>query len=620
MTTARENSIETPAGQNEEQPLIQDYGVIADFRSAALISDRGSIDWLCLPRFDSASVFGALLDRERGGTFELAPTGEAEAIRSYADGSLALVTEWNDGGSRARVTDLLLTGTDDEQGVENDRRRLVRIVEGIRGQIEFRLRIAPRFDYGRLRPWLRQEEGGNWSMIAGDNGLIVSSEVPLEPSDERDCLVSQFTLSAGERLRTLIEYRRPSEIDRNPSVDDAPERIDHAVETCLADWAEWNESITYDGPDTEGVAHSARVLKALTYRPTGAMVAAVTTSLPEALGEGRNWDYRYSWIRDSSFASRTLSKVGAVAESDAFARFLERSAAGRAEDMQILYGIGGERRMVETEIDSLDGYRGSSPVRIGNGASDQLQLDAAGELVNLSWRRHLRGGSPDDDHWRFLLSLIEMAAERWNEPDRGFWEWRGEPEHFVHSKVLCWSALDRGLALAEQCMRKAPVSKWKKARAEVREAIEDQGIDQDRGCFRQSFEHGGLDAALLLIPAVDFIAWDDPVMLATTEAVEEDLCAPDGLIYRYRRDDGLEGDEGTFVACSFWLAECLARQGQGTRAQVVFDRAMSTANDLGLFSEQFDPERQVMLGNFPQGLSHLAHIAACIAMAEAAST
>lgn len=598
--------------------MIQDYGLIADFRTAALISDRGSIDWLCLPRFDSASIFGALLDPDDGGTFELGPTGEADAVRSYADGSLALVTEWSDGGSRAKVTDLLLTGTDDEQGVEIDRRRLVRIVEGVRSEIDFRLRIAPRFDYGRLRPWLRKEDGGSWSMIAGDDGLVVSSEVPLEPSAERDCLISQFTLSAGQRLHTVIEYRRPSDIDRDPSVDDQPDRIDAAVETCLADWAEWNKSITYSGPDAEGVAHSARVLKALTYRPTGAMVAAVTTSLPEALGEGRNWDYRYSWIRDSSFASRTLAKVGAEAESDAFVSFLERSAAGRAEDLQILYGVGGERRVVETEISSLAGYLGSSPVRIGNGASDQLQLDAAGELVNLSWRRHLRGESPDDDHWRFLLSLVELAAERWNEPDRGFWEWRGEPENFVHSKILCWSALDRGLALAEQCMRKAPVSRWKKARDEVREAIEEHGVDHERGCFKQSFEHAGLDASLLLIPAVDFVEWDDPVMVATTEAVQKDLCAQDGLIYRYRRDDGLDGDEGTFVACSFWLAECLARQGQSARAEQVFDHAMSTANDLGLFSEQFDPERQVMLGNFPQGLSHLAHIAACLGMAEAA--
>jgi GH15 family glucan-1,4-alpha-glucosidase len=308
-----------------------------------------------------------------------------------------------------------------------------------------------------------------------------------------------------------------------------------------------------------------------------------------------------------------------VNEADAFRAFMIRSAAGHADDLQVLYGVGGERRLAPAELDGLDGYRGSRPIVIGNGAVDQIQLDAYGEIVNLMWRWHRRGHSPSDDDWRFVVSLIDHAAERCGEPDAGLWEWPGDPDHFVHSKVLCWSALDRGIRLADECMRRAPTRRWKKTRDELREEIETRGFDRDRGTYTQVYDRPELDAALLLLPTVEYVDWTDERMLGTIDAVQEELGAGDGLLYRYRRDDHLEGKEGAFVCCSFWLVECLARAGRIPQARTVFDRALARANDLGLFSEEVDPDTNELLGNFPQGLSHLAHIDAAVALVETES-
>ena len=356
------------------------------------------------------------------------------------------------------------------------------------------------------------------------------------------------------------------------------------------------------------------VLKGLTNAPTGAIIAAPTTSLPEALGGHRNWDYRFSWIRDSAFALRSLGELGFDAEVDGFRRFVERSAAGNEEDLQIVFGPGGERRLVEIEIEELEGYHRSKPVRVGNGAYTQKQHDVYGELLGLSWRWHERGQSPEDDYWRFLVDLVNAAADVWRTRDPGLWELREDPQHFVHSKVMCWAALEWGVKLAKESERRAPTRRWTQVRDEIRKAVESRGYDKRRGVFIRAFGQRAMDGALLLLPNVGFVDWQDERMVRTTQAVWEELGEED-LIWRYKVDDGMQSEEGAFIACTFWLAECLARQGQVEDARRVFDRAVSTANDLGLYSEEFDPSRGTMLGNFPQGLSHLSHISAAVALA-----
>ena len=397
-----------------------------------------------------------------------------------------------------------------------------------------------------------------------------------------------------------------------------PREIDGLLEQTIDWWRQWVERAKIDGPDARGAKRSALVLKGLQNASTGAIAAAATTSLPEWIGAARNWDYRYSWIRDSAFSVRSLADIGLDREADGFRRFIQRSSAGSASDLQIMYGVGGERRLTELALESLEGYRGSRPVRIGNLASNQLQLDAYGELVELCWRWHRRGFSPDDDYWRFLLDLVDVAAERWSEPDRGIWEIRGKPLHFVHSKVMCWMAVDRGVRLSEECMRRAPVRQWRKVAAEIKERIEAEGYDHQRGVFVQAFGRSNMDSALLLLPATGFLAYDDDRMVRTVDEVQKQLLV-DGLLLRYQTaetPDGLSGEEGKFIACTFWLAECLARQGRGEEARERFDAATATSNDLGLFSEEFDTSNHEMLGNFPQALTHLAHVSAALAIAD----
>ena len=540
------------------------------------------------------------------------PTGEGpwEYTRSYLDDTLVLETTLHGPAGEARLLDCFVVRDD---AVGTDARRIVRVLEGIRGSVEVEVRIAPRFDYGQVRPWIRRHGHRLHSTIGGNDALLVWCEHELteDPAHE---LVGRFAVGPGDRARLALTYCAPQHVDAGPPAEPDLQTIDEELEATLRWWREWAASLRLDTPDEAAARRSGIVLKALTYAPTGAVVAAPTTSLPEAMGGVRNWDYRYAWVRDSSFSSRALAELGAVDEADAFRAFIMRSAAGHAEDLQILYGVGGERRLRGDVVEGLEGYRRSSPVRVGNDASGQLQLDAYGELVNLTWRWHRRGHSPNDDDWRFLVSLIDHAAERWSEPDCGIWEWAGDPEHFVHSKVLCWSALDRGIRLADECMRRAPVRRWKQVRDEIRDTIERRGYDSKRGVYVQSFGRSDMDAALLLLPTVEYVAWDDERMLRTIAAVREHLDAGDGLVYRYRREDGLEGDEGAFLCCSFWLAECLARAGDPDDARTIFDQAVGRCNDLGLFSEEVDPKTGELLGNFPQGLTHLAHIDAAVAL------
>jgi GH15 family glucan-1,4-alpha-glucosidase len=600
----------------DRYPPISDYALIGDCHSAALISRSGSIDWCCLPRFDSGSTFGRLLDWERAGHCSLTPIqqGEWTYSREYVEDTLVLSTTLSGPGGEARVIDCFTIHNPLE---ESDERQILRVIEGRRGSVELELRVAPRFDYGEVRPWIRRHGHRLHSAIGGNDGLVVWCDRELSEDPEHE-LAGRVLVGAGDRVRLALGYRPPERIHSHLEEPDA-DTLDERLEETIRWWCEWAAQVSLGSRDEPGARRSAITLKALTYAPTGAIAAAPSTSLPEVIGGPRNWDYRYAWVRDSSFSSRAFAELGAVREADAFRAFIMRSAAGHAGDLQVLYGVGGERRLEGQQLDRIEGYRGSVPVTVGNDASTQRQLDAYGELVNLTWRWHRRGHSPSDDDWRFLVSLIDHAAEHWREPDRGIWEWPGEADHFVHSKVLCWAALDRGLRLADECMRRAPTRRWKQVRDELRATIERRGYDEKRGVFVQAFDRSELDAALLLLPTVEFVSWDDERMLRTIAAVRDELGAGAGLLYRYRRDDGLPGREGAFLCCSFWLAECLARIGELDNAREVFDQTTARANDLGLFSEELDPGTDELLGNFPQALTHLAHIDAAVALAEGQS-
>lgn len=655
---------------------IVDYAIIGDCHTAALVSRSASIDWCCLPRFDGGTIFGRLLDWERGGFCLVEPAEDNyTSTRNYVENTLVLATTFRAPGGEARLLDCFTMWEDGEDlflaaeasgsfgqvgqtlefatsgrqgglqqarpylsdlrpGTEQQRglglggylgqaeeagsaryplRQLLRVVEGVRGTIEMRAFIQPRFDYGSLKPWLQRYGPNVFSAVGGNDALVIAGDAPLEMCE--DAFAASFSVRAGERVRFSFIYRSPAELDSQSPPPYDPDELDLRLDATIVWWRKWASKVKVQGPYAPEVARSALVLKALVNAPTGAVVAAPTTSLPESIGHGRNWDYRYSWVRDSQFTVRSLTKLGCNEEAEGFRRFIERSAAGSADSLQIMYGAGGERRLTEVKLD-LDGYQSSRPVRIGNAASAQRQLDVFGYLLDLSWRWHLRGESPEDDYWRFLLSLVDKAISWWQEPDHGIWEMRGKPQHFVHSKVMCWTAVDRGIKLARGCLRQAPVDEWELAEKTIRETIERDGYDHDRGVFVQAFGTSELDAALLLLPAFDFLEYNDERMLRTTDAIREEL-DDNGLLRRYISDDGLEGREGVFVPCTFWLAECLAQQGRTKDARDVFGRAVATANDLGLFSEEFDPSSRILLGNFPQGLTHLSHIAAAVALIDA---
>jgi GH15 family glucan-1,4-alpha-glucosidase len=602
---------EPPPGVASRYPPIGDYGFLGDCHTGALVSSAGSVDWLCLPRLDDGSYFGRLLDRERGGWCAVTPTDPAAAFsRRYLDGTLVLQTDVTAGGGRVRVTDCL---TMRPGGARRPYRQLLRVVDGLDGALDLRVEVVPRFDYGQVRPWLRRA-GRTWQALGGDDGLVIEGDVPLALSGLHD-LAAEVRVHAGDRLRLSLRHLRPEVLDSSGSRSPASAELDRRLEQTVAWWRGWSARGNLLGPDPAAVLRSATVLKALTQARTGAIAAAATTSLPEAPGGPRNWDYRASWVRDSVFALRSLAELGYTAEADGFRRFVQRSAAGSAQELQIMYGLGGERRLVELTLDDLEGFGGARPVRIGNAAARQHQHDVYGELLDLAWAWHQRGKTPGADDWRFLSELVNAAADRWTTPDHGIWELRGQPVHLVHSKVMCWVALDRGLRLATDLGLPAPVAGWTATREAIRAAVERQGYDPARGVFTQAFGRPDMDAALLLLPAVGFVAWDDQRMLRTVDAVRAEL-EVDGLLLRYRAPDGLEGTEGTFVACTFWLAECLARQARTAEAEVAFAKASAAANDLGLFAEEFHPATGTLLGNFPQALTHLSHITAAVALAE----
>jgi GH15 family glucan-1,4-alpha-glucosidase len=617
-------------------PPIADYGLIGDCHTAALVSRAGSIDWACLPYLHSASVFARLLDWNLGGYCTISPTGDSYKVtRRYLDRTLVLETTFTTPSGTVRLTDCFPMH---EGGGRHPYREIMRVVDGVEGVVALRALVAPRFDYGELAPWVRAHGPGIFSAIGGDHGLLVASDLPL--ARRQHTLSGEISLRAGQRRRLALTFLRPHDLDSEPPPTSRPaaadrgwaDERDRRLVATIAWWRHWSAQARprrLAGADGQQLLRSAIVLKALTNPRTGAIAAAPTAALPEHIGGERNWDYRFSWLRDAVLTLHALQPLGFTREAEGFVRFVERSAAGRGDDLQILYGIHGERRLPEQTLDHLEGYRGSAPVRIGNAASRQLQLDVYGELMQVAWHLGARGRpeggalrslpcdqDDQDARWAFLVSVVEAAATRWTEPDSGIWELRGAPRHLVHSKVACWAALDRGLRLATRTGRPAPLRRWRRVRDQIGTAVEQHGYDRRRGVFTHAFGVDELDAALLQLPALGFVDWCDARMLRTTDAIAAEL-GRDGLVRRYLADDGIAGGEGAFLACTFWLAECLARQGRLDQARTWFAQAVATANDLGLFAEQVDPQDGELLGNFPQGFSHLAHLSAAVALQRA---
>lgn len=590
-------------------PPISDYALIGDCHSAALVSRSGSIDWCCLPRFDSDSCFGRLVDWNQGGYFAITPVGRYRARREYRPESLILVTTFTTRTGEARVVDFFAMRSG---GRLHPRRELIRVIHGLRGHISFDIAMVPRLDFGEVKPWIYVSGAGAYSAVGSNAGLRIFGDVPLKLCGDHD-LRATVEVRPGQLYHLGLQFFRPDETQKPRSAkQDIAAMKAHYLET-IQWWKDWIGKVRYRDGHGVSIMRSAITLKALSYAPTGAITAAVTTSLPEHVGGERNWDYRFCWIRDSIFTVRALNTLGLGAEADGVRRFIQRSAAGNASELQVMYGVDGKRRLTELTLKTLEGWRGSRPVRIGNAAYDQFQLDMYGMIVQLSHRWSEHGVAPEPDYWDFLVEIVEAAIEKSRLPDRGIWEIRSRPRHFVHSKVMCWAAVDGGISLAEKYLLTAPLERWRHERDELRRNIEAHGVDHKRGIFVESYGSKKVDAALLLLPGTDFIAFDDSRMIKTTRAIQEEL-SWGGLILRYKSEDGLRGREGVFLACTYWLVECLARQGQHREALRVFNRANAAGNDLGLFAEQYAPQRREMLGNFPQGLTHLAHISAALAL------
>ena len=518
----------------------------------------------------------------------------------------------------ARLTDCFPMRTGGER---RPLRQILRLVEGLEGEVALRVEYVPCFDYGAAQAWIVSTAPGCFAAYGGQDGLLLSSDPPADLRMQgRHRLTAEFTVRRRQRAWFALTYGRPESLDEGAIRPSPARELDRRLKDTVRWWRRWSSQIRLKGELIERYARtSALVLKGLNQAPTGAIAAAATTSLPEAPGGGRNWDYRYSWIRDSCFSVRALAALGPTREADGFRRFIQRSAAGSAEELQVLFGVAGQRRLYEHEIPELEGWRGARPVRIGNAAYAQLQLDMYGQLLDLSWNWHRRGHSPDTDYWQFLQGILDQVQHRWELPDRGIWEIRGDPLHFVHSKAMCWVAFDRGVRLAEDTGYGAALGRWREQRDRLRADIESRGYDPVRGVFFQAYGVPRMDAALLLLPVYGFVDFRDERMVRTVDAVRSEL-GRDGLVRRYAEGsqalDGLAGVEGTFLACTFWLAECLARQGRLEEARGVFQQAAATGNDLGLFAEEYDGKNREMLGNFPQALTHLSLIEAAVAITE----
>lgn len=589
----------------DRYPPIATYSLLGDCHSTALVSREGSVDWACFRRFDAPSTFGRILDWERGGFCGLAPLGSEPAGRRYEGPTLILETGHRVPGALGRTIDFFAvhpTSEPAEAERVHPHHQLVRIAEGVSGVSEWEFVCLPRYEYGVVHPRATLAADRLGLLVGGPEALSVASSVPLEARDGE--VRARFSLRQGERAWFALTRHRAEDV-RPEALGDAD--IDGRLACTREFWERWAALCAYSGPYREAVLRSALTLKALTNAPTGAIVAAATTSLPEEPGGVRNWDYRYCWIRDAAFTLYALFILGYRSEARSFIDWLARTTAGRAEDLQVLYGVGGERLLPEVELDHLEGYRGSQPVRVGNGAARQFQLDVYGEALDTAhlWRKH--GGRIEPEFWPFLRGCVECIRSRWRDPDEGIWEVRGGPRHFVHSKAMCWVGVDRAIKTAEALGLEGPLDDWRSLREEIRADVLAKGFDPDLGSFVQAYGSKDLDASALLLPLVGFVRADDPRMRSTVEVLGERLCHG-GLVYRYLTDDGLPGGEGAFTICSFWLVDNLALVGRVEEASALLERLCSRANDVGLFAEQIDPASGEHLGNFPQAFTHVALI------------
>jgi len=573
---------------------IEDYGIIGDLHTVALVGRDGSIDWLCLPRFDSGSCFAKLLGTEDNGSWRIAPKGAGLAThRHYRGDTLVLETEFVTDEGTVRVIDCM--------PIRQRHPEVVRMVQGVRGQVSMEMQLTIRFGYGQVVPWVRRTDC-TLTAVAGPDALSLWTTAPTEGNDL--ATVSEFTVSEGQTVSFSLAWYPASETPPRP-VD-----ASFAIEDTEQWWEEWVSQCTYQGEYRDAVVRSLITLKALTYEPTGGIVAAPTTSLPESLGGGRNWDYRFCWLRDATLTLESLMRGGFYQEAMAWRSWLLRATAGDPSQMQIMYGAAGERRLDEWEVDWLPGYERSRPVRIGNAAAGQFQLDVYGEVMSALYESAEAGGSEGDAAWELQRSLLAFLETGWREPDDGIWEVRGPRRHFTHSKVMAWVAFDRAIKTVEEHHAEGPVDRWREIRAEIHDQVCKEGFNATKGSFTQYYGSDALDASLLMIPLVGFLPATDPRVRGTIEAIERELVEGD-FVLRYRTAEsgeveGLTGREGAFLACSFWLADCLELLGRDHDARQLLERLIDLRNDLGLLSEEYDPVAGRLVGNFPQAFSHVS--------------
>lgn len=586
---------------------IGDYALLGDCHSAALIGRDGSIDWACFPRFDSPSVFGRVLDPARGGSFQIVPAATRSTRRAYVDDTNVLVTTFQCDGGTLELTDCMPIARLDPDDLTRvvAREAILRRLRCTQGTVDVGIAIAPRFEYGDLVPAFRLTSPHTGEIIGGADALWVTSTGPLEWQEE--AFSGGWRLQAGDEEWLEISWT-PSNVVRAPPTGQFVGVLRRRLEDTIAFWRAWSGQCHYDGEHAGAVRRSALVLKALTYAPTGAVIAAPTTSLPEEIGGERNWDYRFTWIRDATLTLTALLVLGFREEADAFKLWLERTSAGRPRDLQIMYSIRGGRLLPEFTLDHLDGHRGSRPVRVGNAAARQTQLDMYGQILQAAYLYARAEGHISRANWQFLSELAEIVSERWQQPDHGIWEVRGEPRHFTHSKLNCWLALDRAVRMAEQSGLPAPTARWAGQRDAIRHYLLTEAAPD--GWLRQAADVDAADAATLMAPAFGMLPSNHPVVKKTIEVVRAQL-ERGGLLARYHTDDGLSGGEGAFLLCSFWLVDCLTHASQLDEAESLLHRLLGLANDVGLLAEEADPSTGEALGNFPQAFTHMALVTSC---------